>query len=67
MIIIALWCIQMMPNEHPLMNKVVQMFQREVECLQIPSKSFFSSLDKIITGGEENSNQSNESSQSFQF
>jgi hypothetical protein len=67
MIIIALWCIQMKPNEHPSMDKVVQMLQGEVECLQMPSKPFLSSLDKIVTGGEENSNQSNESSQSSQF
>jgi hypothetical protein len=57
----------MKPNEHPSMNKVVQMLQGEVECLQMPSKPFLSSLDKIVRGGEENSNQSNESSQSSQF
>jgi hypothetical protein len=67
MIIIALWCIQMKPNEHPSMNKVVQMLQGEVERLQMPSKPFLSSLDKIVTGSEENLNQSNESSQSYQF
>jgi len=66
-IIIALWCIQMKPNEHPSMNKVVQMLQGEVERLQMPSKPFLSSLDKIVTGSEENLNQSNESSQSYQF
>jgi serine/threonine protein kinase len=67
MIIIALRCIQMKPNECPSMNEVVQMLEGEVECLQMPSKPFLSSLDKIVTGGEENSNQSNESSQSSQF
>jgi hypothetical protein len=66
-IIIALWCIQMKPNEHPSMNKVVQMLQGEVERLQMPSKPFLSSLNKIVTGSEENLNQSNESSQSYQF
>jgi hypothetical protein len=66
-IIIALWCIQMKPNEHPSMNKVIQMLQGEVERLQMPSKPFLSSLDKIVTGSEENLNQSNESSQSYQF
>jgi len=67
MIIVALWCIQMMPSDRPSMNKVVQMLEGEVECLQMPSKPFLSSLERIETGGGENSNQSNESSQSSQF
>lgn len=67
MIIVALWCIQMKPNDRPSMNKVVQMLEGEVECLQMPSKPFLSSLDNTETGGGENSNQSNESSQSSQF
>jgi len=67
MIIVALWCIQMKPNDRPSMNKVVQMLEGEVEYLQMPSKPFLSSLDETIIGGGENSNQSNESSQSSQF
>jgi hypothetical protein len=67
MIIVALWCIQMKPNDRPSMNKVIQMLEGEVECLQMPSKPFLSSLDKIVAGGGENSNQSIESSQSSQF
>jgi serine/threonine protein kinase len=67
MIIVALWCIQMKPNDRPSMNKVVQMLEGKVECLQMPSKPFLSSLDETVIGGGENSNQSNESSQSSQF
>ncbi|GLT57763.1 hypothetical protein SLA2020_307120 [Shorea laevis] len=67
MIIVALWCIQMKPSDRPSMNKVVQMLEGEVEYLQMPSKPFLSSLEETVTGGEENSNQSNESSQSSQF
>jgi hypothetical protein len=67
MIIVALWCIQMKPNDRPSMNKVIQMLEGKVECLQMASKPFFSSLDETIIGGRENSNQSNESSQSSQF
>jgi hypothetical protein len=37
MIIVALWCIQMMPGDRPSMNKVVQMLEGEVECLQMSS------------------------------
>ena len=44
MIIIALWCIQMKPSDRPSMNKVVKMLEGEVECLQMPSKPFLSSL-----------------------
>jgi serine/threonine protein kinase len=67
MIIVALWCIQMKPNVRPSMNKVIQMLEGEVEYLPMPSKPFLSSLESITTGGGENSNQSNESSQSSQI
>jgi hypothetical protein len=67
MIIVALWCIQMKPNDCPSMNKVVQMLEGEVECLQMPSKPFLSSLERVISNAEENSNQLNESSQSSQY
>jgi serine/threonine protein kinase len=67
MIIVALLCIQMKPNDRPSMNKVVQMLEGEVECLQMPSKPFLSSLDSMDMNIGESSNQSNESSQSSQF
>ncbi|XP_062154030.1 rust resistance kinase Lr10-like [Alnus glutinosa] len=67
MIIVALWCIQMKPSDRPSMNKVIQMLEGEVEYLQMPSKPFLSSLERITTGGGENSNQSNESSESSQI
>ncbi|XP_062175688.1 rust resistance kinase Lr10-like isoform X1 [Alnus glutinosa] len=67
MIIVALWCIQMKPNDRPSMSKVIQMLEGKVECLQMPSKPFLSSLDETVIGGGENSNPSNESSQSSQF
>ena len=47
MIIVALWCIQMNPSDCCLMNKVVEMLVGEVECLQLPSKPFLSSLANI--------------------
>ncbi|KAA8517931.1 hypothetical protein F0562_015405 [Nyssa sinensis] len=40
MIIIALWCIQMNPNDRPSMNKVVEMLEGNVELLQMPPKPF---------------------------
>ena len=47
MIMAALWCIQMKPSDRPSMNKVVEMLEREVECLQMPSKPFLSSLGDV--------------------
>uniref|UniRef100_A0A7N2RA86 Uncharacterized protein n=1 Tax=Quercus lobata TaxID=97700 RepID=A0A7N2RA86_QUELO len=65
MIIVALWCIQMKPSECPLMNKVVEMLEGEVECLQIPSKPFLSSSLGRPTGDVgDNLNSTNSSFQS---
>ncbi|XP_047968615.1 rust resistance kinase Lr10-like isoform X2 [Salvia hispanica] len=36
MTIVALWCIQMSPNNRPSMNKVLEMLEGNVENLQIP-------------------------------
>ncbi|XP_075650640.1 rust resistance kinase Lr10-like [Castanea sativa] len=47
MIIVALWCIQMKPNDRCSMNKVVEMLVGEVECLQMPSKPFLLSLADV--------------------
>ena len=69
MIIVALWCIQMKPSDRCSMNKVVEMLVGEVECLQMPSKPFLSSLADV--GDNLNPTcstiQSSESSQSTQF
>ncbi|KAK9994749.1 hypothetical protein SO802_024452 [Lithocarpus litseifolius] len=71
MIIVALWCIQMKPSDRPSMNKVVEMLEGEVECLQMPSKPFLSSSPRRPTGdvrdnlnSTSSSSQSSESSQS---
>ncbi|XP_050282739.1 LEAF RUST 10 DISEASE-RESISTANCE LOCUS RECEPTOR-LIKE PROTEIN KINASE-like 2.2 [Quercus robur] len=47
MIKVALWCIQMKPIDRPSMNKVVEMLEGEVECSQMPSKPFLSSLGDV--------------------
>ncbi|WOG91063.1 hypothetical protein DCAR_0310311 [Daucus carota subsp. sativus] len=41
MVIIALWCIQLRPNDRPSMNKVIEMFERDIEFLVAPPNSFF--------------------------
>ena len=40
MVIVALWCIQVKPNDRPAMNKVREMLEGEVECSQLPPKPF---------------------------
>ena len=61
----------MKPSDRPSMNRVVEMLEGEVECLQMPSKPFLSSSPKRPVGDVgDNSNptsssiQSGESSQS---
>ncbi|KAK8473056.1 hypothetical protein PHAVU_001G049000 [Phaseolus vulgaris] len=38
MIIVALWCIQLKPNDRPSMNRVVEMLEGDIEDLEIPPK-----------------------------
>ncbi|KAK7377485.1 hypothetical protein VNO80_02910 [Phaseolus coccineus] len=38
MIIVALWCIQLNPNDRPTMNEVVEMLEGDIENLKIPPK-----------------------------
>ncbi|KAM7481158.1 hypothetical protein LguiB_005741 [Lonicera macranthoides] len=40
MTLVALWCIQMNPLDHPSMNKVVEMLESEVEHLKIPPEPY---------------------------
>lgn len=40
MIILALWCIQLKPNDRPSMNKVIEMLEGEIESLKMPPKPF---------------------------
>ncbi|XP_035540122.1 LEAF RUST 10 DISEASE-RESISTANCE LOCUS RECEPTOR-LIKE PROTEIN KINASE-like 2.3 [Juglans regia] len=62
-IIVALWCIQMKPNDRPSMNKVVEMLEGGIERLQIPPKPFLSSPERQPEDIEDNSNQTFLSSQ----
>nr|XP_034896853.1 rust resistance kinase Lr10-like [Populus alba] len=40
MTIVALWCIQLKPIDRPLMHRVVQMLEADIESLQMPPKPF---------------------------
>ncbi|KAG2709624.1 hypothetical protein I3760_05G248100 [Carya illinoinensis] len=67
MIIVALWCIQMKPNDRPSMNKVVEMLEGSIENLQIPPKPFLSSLEREPEDIEDNSSLTFPSIQSSQY
>ncbi|GMI79519.1 hypothetical protein like AT5G38250 [Hibiscus trionum] len=40
MAMIASWCVQLKPNDRPSMSKVLEMFETDVELLQMPSSPF---------------------------
>ncbi|KAL1118508.1 hypothetical protein V6Z11_D01G039900, partial [Gossypium hirsutum] len=40
MIIIAFWCIQLLPSDRPSMNQVLKMLESDVELLEMPRKPF---------------------------
>ncbi|XP_062120107.1 rust resistance kinase Lr10-like [Humulus lupulus] len=48
MIIVALWCIQLKPSDRPTMNKVIELLEGEIECLQMPPKPSLCELEKPI-------------------
>ncbi|XP_039173589.1 rust resistance kinase Lr10-like [Eucalyptus grandis] len=38
MVIVALWCIQLIPNDRPSMRRVLDMLEGEIDILQLPPK-----------------------------
>ncbi|KAJ8775031.1 hypothetical protein K2173_020035 [Erythroxylum novogranatense] len=42
-IVVALWCIQLKPNNRPPMHKVIEMLEQDVETLELPPKPQLSS------------------------
>ncbi|KAF4380436.1 hypothetical protein F8388_024729 [Cannabis sativa] len=56
MIIVALWCIQLKPSDRPTMNKVIEMLEGEIDCIQMPPKpSLYLQEDLPIEKVEETS------------
>ncbi|KAF8008270.1 hypothetical protein BT93_K2060 [Corymbia citriodora subsp. variegata] len=45
MIVVALWCIQLIPSDRPSMCKVLKMLEGEVDDLQIPPRPLFYPLE----------------------
>jgi serine/threonine protein kinase len=48
MIIVALWCIQLKPNDRPTMSKVVEMLEGDVESLEIPPKPLLYPHETVV-------------------
>ncbi|KAK3404169.1 hypothetical protein EUGRSUZ_K00027 [Eucalyptus grandis] len=48
MIIVAFWCIQLYPEHRPPMNKVLEMFERDIGNIQMPPKPLFYPSDEPI-------------------
>ncbi|XP_041014937.1 rust resistance kinase Lr10-like isoform X1 [Juglans microcarpa x Juglans regia] len=46
MLMVALWCIQMKPNDRPSMSRVIEMLEGEVDCLQLPPRPFLTSMER---------------------
>nr|WIL59801.1 nodulation protein [Melilotus officinalis] len=58
MIMVALWCIQLKPNDRPSMNKVVEMLEGDIESIEMPPQPTLYP-DEVISGDETtNSDQS---------
>ncbi|KAM1157719.1 hypothetical protein ACFX1X_028603 [Malus domestica] len=56
MLIVALWCIQFKPSDRPAsMNKVVEMLEGEIECLEMPPKPFLYPQEKPVVDDEDDS------------
>ncbi|KAF8036171.1 hypothetical protein BT93_C2006 [Corymbia citriodora subsp. variegata] len=56
MIIVALWCIQLSPNDRPSMSRILNMLEGEIDELQLPLKPLLypreMPVDNIETGIE---------------
>ncbi|KAL3730404.1 hypothetical protein ACJRO7_027422 [Eucalyptus globulus] len=56
MVIVALWCIQLIPNDRPSMTKVLDMLEGDINKLQLPPKPLLypseEPVDDVYTGIE---------------
>ncbi|XP_039173590.1 rust resistance kinase Lr10 [Eucalyptus grandis] len=56
MVIVALWCIQLIPNDRPSMTKVLDMLEGDINKLQLPPKPLLypsdEPVDNVYTGIE---------------
>ncbi|XP_014494610.1 rust resistance kinase Lr10-like isoform X2 [Vigna radiata var. radiata] len=57
MYVVALWCIQLNPNDRPSMKRVVDMLEERVESLEMPPKPVYYPHETIEHDRGDNSNQ----------
>ncbi|KAL5071223.1 hypothetical protein RYX36_022110 [Vicia faba] len=57
MIIVALWCIQLKPDDRPSMSKVVEMLEGDIETLNMPPKPILYPNETIGNDQRSNSDQ----------
>ncbi|KAF8029972.1 hypothetical protein BT93_E2405 [Corymbia citriodora subsp. variegata] len=48
MVIVALWCIQLMPNDRPSMKRVIDMLEGNIDKLQLPPKPLLYPSEKPV-------------------
>ncbi|KAF8015213.1 hypothetical protein BT93_H0882 [Corymbia citriodora subsp. variegata] len=48
MIIVALWCIQLSPNDRPSMRKVLNMLEGDMDKLQLPPKPLLYPMEALV-------------------
>nr|XP_007133651.1 hypothetical protein PHAVU_011G197500g [Phaseolus vulgaris]ESW05645.1 hypothetical protein PHAVU_011G197500g [Phaseolus vulgaris] len=58
MYVVALWCIQLKPNDRPSMKRVVEMLEEKVESLEMPPKPVYYPPETVGHDCGDNSNQS---------
>ncbi|KAK8464402.1 hypothetical protein PHAVU_011G200400 [Phaseolus vulgaris] len=57
MYVVALWCIQLKPNDRPTMKRVVEMLEEKVESLEMPPKPVYYPHETVEHDCGDNSNQ----------
>ena len=58
MYVVALWCIQLKPNDRPTMKRVVEMLEEKVESVEMPPKPVYYPPETVGHDCGDNSNQS---------
>ena len=57
MYVVALWCIQLKPNDRPTMKRVVEMLEEKFESLEMPPKPVYYPHETVGNDCGDNSNQ----------
>jgi len=61
MIMVALWCIQLKPNDRPSMSKVVEMLEGDIQSIEMPQEPTMYPDETISTDETTSSHQTTSS------